>query len=113
MDATNIFSNVSETILESTTGRSLDFLKGVSKSPVVFGLLAQAGYTPEEQARAPHHARARQASRAEGRGRSDDARAGSGAHADRDACARADAGRDGSWSYGLIARVSGGAFCVT
>ncbi len=51
MDATNLEANVSETILEATPGRALDFLKGVGKSPVVYALLAQAGYTEEEHAR--------------------------------------------------------------
>ncbi len=50
MDAT-IVMNVSETILEATPGRALDFLKGVGKAPTVYALLAQAGYTEEEHAR--------------------------------------------------------------
>ncbi len=51
MDTTNLFLNVSDTILEATPGRALDFLKGVGRSPVIYGLLANAGYTEEEHAR--------------------------------------------------------------
>ncbi|MBI5494905.1 MAG: hypothetical protein HY904_07735 [Deltaproteobacteria bacterium] len=40
-------SSVSRSVLEETPGRALKFLSGVGKSRVVFGLLAQRGYSQE------------------------------------------------------------------
>ena len=42
---------VSESLLEATPARGLDFLKGVAKSPVIYGILVQAGYSAAEHTR--------------------------------------------------------------